>query len=148
MKNKASKNYVSNKNLIEEIKIFKETERMTEELGRMIISIATNYANKGSFIGYTWKADMISEAVLTCVKYLKNFDPTKYANPNPFAYITTIVHHAFISFIKKQNKHSAIKDVLYKAKQCFSDEYDNTIVTKGVDYSIFTIVKEEDIIKK
>ena len=66
--------YVRNKDLIPEIKKFNESGQISEELGRMLLLIAKNLSNKANFINYTWKDDMIQEAVLTCCKYLKNFD--------------------------------------------------------------------------
>jgi len=106
--------YVNNEELLEEIKKFKKTNKYSERLGEMILLIATNYSNLGSFNGYTWKDDMIGEAVLTCLKYLHNFNPDKQIKPNPFAYIGTIVHRSFVNFIKKQKKHRYIKDYCYK----------------------------------
>ena len=106
--------YVRNGELLPHIFEYRETGIVSEELGRLILKIASNYANKGSFYGYTWKEDMVGEAVLTVCKYLHNFDPFKQKRPNPFAYITSIVHNAFLGYIKKQKKHSVIKDVLYK----------------------------------
>ena len=105
--------YIDNDELLEEIKKFKKTNKCSERLGEMILLIATNYSNLGSFNGYTWKDDMIGEAALTCLKYLHNFDPDKQIKPNPFAYIGTIVHRSFVNFIKKQKKHKYIKDYCF-----------------------------------
>jgi DNA-directed RNA polymerase specialized sigma24 family protein len=134
---KEKKYYVRNKDLLPEIIDYKRTGVISEELGIMIMAIATNYSNKGSFSNYTWKDDMVMEAVYTTIRYMHNFDPKKGKYPNPFAYITTICHHAFINFIRKQKKHSKIKDILYKNYQ--TDEngpnYVFTII-KGIDYSL------------
>ena len=92
--------YVRNKDLIPEIQKFNECGLIGEELGRMLLLIAKNLSNKANFINYTWKEDMVQEAVLTCCKYLKNFDLKK--SNNPFAYITTICSHAFVNYINKQ----------------------------------------------
>jgi DNA-directed RNA polymerase specialized sigma subunit len=114
---KKKNNYVENDILLDELQKYKESGVMSEELGLAILTIASNYANKGNFSGYTWKDDMIGEAVLTCMKYIHKFDPEKYEKPNPFAYITTICKNAFLMYIKKQQKHSAIKDRLYNSCQ-------------------------------
>lgn len=105
--------YVDNEELAIEIARFKESGVMSEKLGDQILKIAKNYATKGSFSGYTWKEDMIGAAVLTCVRYLKNFDVKKQEKPNPFAYITTICKNAFIACIREHKKHSFIKDALH-----------------------------------
>jgi len=125
--------YVRNKDLLAEIATCRKDEVITNELGRMIQKIAINYSNKGSFASYTWREDMISEAVLTCLKYMHNFNPTKYARPNPFAYFTTVIHNAFINYIRKQNKHSEIKDICYK-KAHILDEDTFWFTPKAIDY--------------
>jgi len=107
----SKKNYVNNKDLLSEIKIYKDSGVMSEKLGEMILEIANNFSSRGSFAGYTWRDDLVADGVLTCVKYLKNFDHTK--SSNPFSYITQICYHAFLNYIKTQNKHSEIKASLY-----------------------------------
>ncbi len=126
MAKRVTHKYVTNKELLPEIIKFKETwceeekkGEPSEELGRMILLIATRYADKGNFTNYTWKDDMIGDAVLTCLKYIKNFNPEK--SQNPFAYITTICRNAFINHIKKQHRHSEIKDVCYKRHEILFD---------------------------
>ena len=100
--------YVKNKDLIVEVIKFKEDGVASEELGQMLLAIATKLSTKGNFAGYTWRQDMISEAVLTCIKYLRNFKPEK--SQNPFAYVTQICKNSFKAYIKKQKTHSLIKD--------------------------------------
>lgn len=106
-------NYINNKSLLEEIRIYKESGVKTEELGGMLLLLARRYSDKGSFSGYSWRDDMICEAVLTCIKYLHRFDITK-ESPNPFAYFSRVIHNAFLSYIAKQKIHSKIKDLCCK----------------------------------
>jgi DNA-directed RNA polymerase specialized sigma24 family protein len=106
-------NYIKNKNLLEELRVYKETGERTEELGRMFLLLAQRYSDRGSFAGYSWKDDMICEAVLTCIKYMHNFD-VDIDNPNPFAYFSRIIHNSFLNYIAKQKVHSKIKDICYK----------------------------------
>jgi len=133
--------YVRNKDLIPEIKEFNKSGRISEELGRMLLLIAKNLSNKGNFINYTWKDDMIQEAVLTCCKYLKNFD-LEVSN-NPFAYITTICSHAFVNYINKQKRHSDIKDTLFHNRMDMDDE-SSSYRYKAIDYTVMS----DDIKKK
>jgi DNA-directed RNA polymerase specialized sigma24 family protein len=125
--------YVKNKDLLPEIRKYKATKVISDELGSMILQIARNYSNKGNFANYTWKEDMIGDAVLTCVTYLHNFNPDK--SKNPFAYITTICHNAFLNFIKKQKKHGDIKDICFKGYQIIMDEA-YILKSKGINYAI------------
>lgn len=107
-----AKNYVNNGELLLEIDDYQSTDVMSERLGEILLNIANQYSSKGNFSGYTWREDMVGEAVLTCVKYLKNFNREK--SNNPFAYITQICYNSFVNYIKTQRKHSTIKDSLYK----------------------------------
>jgi len=120
--------YITNKELSVELVNYREEGVISEELGEMIISIATNYSNKGSFSSYSWKRDMISEAVFTCVKYIHNIDPEK----NPFSYITTVCHNAFVNYIRKQKKHSKIKDSCYNNIDKLTDK--ENYMEKSINY--------------
>lgn len=105
--------YLDNEDFLKEIKRCFEEDRKTEEIGRMFLLLATKFSEQGKFSGYTWKDDMICEAVLTCLKYMHNFDVT-VENPKPFAYFSKIIYHSFINYISKQKTHSFIKDMCYK----------------------------------
>jgi len=121
--------YVKNSDLLAEIVEFKRTGKASEELGKMLMTIAENFSSKGSFAGYTWKKDMQSEAVLTCLKYVKNFDETR--STNAFAYITQICKNSFLTYIKDQNKHSDIKDICYKR---YMQMVNNRVDDGAIDY--------------
>jgi hypothetical protein len=125
--------YVTNEEMEKEIEEYKETGEMSNRLGAMFIEIATKYANKGSFAGYTWKSDMIGEAVYTCVRYAHNFDPSKQKSSNPFAYFTQICYHSFIGFIKKQKKHSDIKNLCFNGADIIEENSERYINT-AIDY--------------
>ena len=108
----SKKNYVNNVDLLVEINNYKTTGVMSENLGKMLLEIANNFSSKGNFVSYTWREDLVADGVLTCIKYLKNFDTSK--SSNAFSYITQIYYHSFLNYIKVQNKHSDIKDHLYQ----------------------------------
>jgi DNA-directed RNA polymerase specialized sigma subunit len=129
--------YLNNANLLNELINFKKSGKYSENLGGMFLQVATNLSNKANFIGYTWKDEMISEAVLTCIKYSKNFNPEK--SNNAFAYITQICYNAFRNYIKKQNKHSIMKQQLYDKKDLIMG--DTRYTYTSIDYTRF---KNED----
>jgi DNA-directed RNA polymerase specialized sigma24 family protein len=131
-------NYINNESLLKEIKSFSETGIQSEELGRMLLLLAKRYSDRGSFSGYSWKDDMICEAVLTCLKYMHNFD-VNIDSPNPFAYFSRIIHNSFLNYISKQKKHSQIKDICYKNIDFItpdpnSDDDRNYFDICGIDY--------------
>ena len=131
-------NYINNESLLKELKIYFDEGIQTEELGRMFLLLAKKYSDRGSFSGYSWKDDMVCEAVYTCLKYMHNFDVEKEA-PNPFAYFSRIIHNSFLTYIRKQKTHSKIKDICYKnidfimSNDEFDDEY-SYFKTYGIDY--------------
>ena len=122
------KNYVNNADLKSEIMDFKETGVYSEKLGKMIYLIAQRLANKPNFANYTYKEDMISNAVLTTLKYLKNFNPEK--SSNAFAYVTQICWRAFLSHISYQKGHSQIKQYCYDKKEDVTESYSK----KAINY--------------
>ncbi len=124
------KNYVSNSDLLSEIIKYKETKIFSERLGQMLLDIANNYSTKGNFVGYTWREDMCSDAMMTCIKYLDNFNPEK--STNAFAYVTQICCNSFKLYIKKQHEHSKIKDICYKLNDILKNE--ETYIQKSLDY--------------
>jgi len=123
--------YVTNKDILGYVDKWHDTKIMPEELGETFLSIARNLSNKSNFIGYTWKDDMIAEAVYTCVKYFKNFNPEK--SNNPFAYITRICYNSFVNSIKKQNRHGKMKQDLYDCKDDINHE--SFFSYKSIDYT-------------
>lgn len=126
-----SNNYVTNKEILGYMEGWDRKPPIPDELGRVFLIIATNLTNKSNFVGYTWKDEMVAEAVWTCVKYFKNFNAEK--SNNPFGYITKICYNSFISSIKKNNKHGQIKQILYDNK----DRVDNLIFFSynSIDYT-------------
>lgn len=131
MKKRRGKNniyYVNNNELLQEIVNYKDSGIMSETLGRMIMRIAGGLSQKANYSGYTWIDDMRSEAILTVIKYIKNFNPEK--SQNAFAYVTQICSNAFVSYITKQKKHSTIKNKLF--------ENQDIIKTTESDVSVYS----------
>lgn len=72
-----------------------------------MIKIANRLTYKPNFINYTYKDDMISDALYDCVRFAKKFNINK--GTNPFSYITTICFYAFLRRIDKEKTHTYIK---------------------------------------
>jgi hypothetical protein len=90
----------------------KEPPKIPDYIGECFIKIAEKFSNHKSFIGYPYKDEMISDAIENCVQYAYDFDPNR--GTNPFAYFTTVVWHAFVRRINKENKN---KYIIYKSHQ-------------------------------
>jgi len=86
--------------------------RIPDYIGRCFMKIAEKFSNHKSFIGYAYKDEMIADAIENCIMYAYDFDPNR--GTNPFAYFTTVVWHAFVRRINKENKN---KYIIYKSHQ-------------------------------
>lgn len=79
-----------------------EKPRVTEYIGECILKIATHLAYKPNFANYSYREDMISDAIENCLTYIDNFDPE--VSSNPFAYFTQISYFAFVRRIQREKK--------------------------------------------
>lgn len=115
---KENKYYVDNKKFYEAMKDYiekyKEAEKNGTELprpsnyiGSCIVLIANKLSLLRNFINYSFRDEMISDAIENCMLYLHKFNPDKYTNP--FAYFTQISYYAFIRRIQKEQKQQYIK---------------------------------------
>lgn len=83
-----------------------------EYIGECILVMANRLAQRGNFYGYTYKEDMVGDAIESCLRYLHNFNPTK--STNAFAYITQIIYNAFVRRIQKERRVTFTKAKLIK----------------------------------
>jgi hypothetical protein len=84
--------------------------RVPEYIGECIVKIATGLAKRPNFAGYSWRDEMIGDAIETCLKYVKSFDPER--STSPFGYFTTTCWYSFIGRIATEKKQSKIKRAL------------------------------------
>lgn len=78
---------------------------MTEQLGEYIKHIAYGLSYLPNFVNYSYKDDMIGDALIKMYSALKNKKYNFDTGSNPFSYFTTIAFHAFINRIKKEKRH-------------------------------------------
>jgi hypothetical protein len=63
-------------------------------------------------MNYSYRDEMISDAIENCFMYFDNFNPEK--SENPFAYFTQISYYAFQ---RRKNKEKKNKYIMYKRFQ-------------------------------
>ena len=97
--------YVNSKEFYEEIKEYYKTDIIPDKLAESLLKIATGLSFAPNFINYSWKDEMIGDAVLKMFSALKHKKFKIETGNNPFSYFTTIAYHAFINRIKKESKH-------------------------------------------
>ena len=110
---KSSTHYINNKDFLKAIieykKDCKDAKRegkkkpiISDYAGKCLMLIAENLSHKPNFVMYTFRDEMIGDAIENCVMYFDNFDPKRFKNP--FAYFTQITWYAFIRRIQKEKK--------------------------------------------
>jgi len=107
-KGKEKVHYVNGKEFEEEIRRYYKSGVVTQKLGESITKIAHGLSYAPNFINYSYKDDMIGDAIVKMFSALRNKKFKLDTGFSPFSYFTTIAFHAFINRIKKENKHHAV----------------------------------------
>ncbi len=81
-------------------------------ISESIMAIATNIASRYNFYRYTFRDDMVGDAIEDCVRGLRKFDIVKYKSP--FAYFTRICYFAMVRKILKERDQQYVKHCLIK----------------------------------
>jgi hypothetical protein len=105
IKPREREHYVNSREFEEEIREFYKTEHVTFKLGDSINKIAHGLSFAGNFINYSYKEEMVGDAIVKMFSALKNKKFKLDSGFNPFSYFTTIAFHAFINRIKKEKRH-------------------------------------------
>jgi DNA-directed RNA polymerase specialized sigma subunit len=106
----AKKNYLNNKDLMIQIKLSKEQDKMTNEFIVMLKLLCHRYSKHSWFANYSWVEDMEAYAMLSLCRAWKSFDETRYNNP--FAYYTQTIKNAYFQYLNAEKKHQDIRDAL------------------------------------
>jgi len=76
------------------------------------LKIAEGLSHKANFVRYTYREEMVMDAVENCLKAIENYNletATRTGKPNAFAYFTQISWYAFLRRIQKEKKQQDIK---------------------------------------
>lgn len=90
-----------------------EIPTVPEYLAVCFMKIAEGLSHKHNFISYTYREEMVMDAVENCLRAIKNYNinaKTRTGKPNAFAYFTQISWYAFLRRIAKENKQRDIKN--------------------------------------
>ncbi len=115
--------YVDNKKFSQAIVDYVTDVRKAESEGRQIpvvpnyigecfLKICEGLSNKINFNRYTYREEMVMDAVENCLKAVTNYNidtTTRTGLPNAFAYFTQIAFYAFLRRIAKEKKQQDIK---------------------------------------
>lgn len=123
MKPKDKPHYVNNREFsLSVVEYVKGVERakedcteipiVTDYIASCFLKIAEGLSHKSNFIRYTYREEMVMDAVENCLKAIHNYNieaATRTGNPNAFAYFTQICYYAFLRRIAKEKKQQDIK---------------------------------------
>ncbi len=123
MAKKKSIHYVNNaefsKAVVEYVTLVVESKKnkeplpiVTDYIAHCFLRIAEGLSHKSNFIRYTYREEMVMDAVENCLKAIENYNieaATRTGNPNAFAYFTQISWYAFLRRIAKEKRQQDIK---------------------------------------
>src|SRR5210317_1968394 len=123
MKAKQKPHYVNNKEfslaVVDYVKTVKAAEAegtqlpiVPDYIAQCFLKIAQGLSHKHNFIRYTYREEMVMDAVENCLKAIYNYNlehATRTGKPNAFAYFTQITWYAFLRRIAKEKKQQDIK---------------------------------------
>ena len=123
MARKKSIHYVNNSDFstavveyVERVVIARKDETkiptVPDYVAQCFLKIAEGLSHKGNFIRYTYREEMVMDAVENCLKAISNYNleaATRTGKPNAFAYFTQITWYAFLRRIAKEKKQQEIK---------------------------------------
>lgn len=124
--------YVNSREFEEEIRVYYNTGKISEKLGESLTKISNGLSYAPNFINYSYKDDMIGDAIVKMFSALRNKKFRLDSGFSPFSYFTTIAFHAFINRIKKEKKHhqalTEYKEKVYTETMAKRDEDGNCYI--------------------
>lgn len=129
--------YVDPKEFKDAIRRFYETEVFEDYLGECINKISSGLGYNSKFRDYTYREDMIGDAIIKMYAALKNKNFKVDSDYNPFSYFTTIAFRAFINRIKREKR-------LHKAESEYRDELYEKHMIESTDGLVYTYNRGAD----
>jgi len=102
--------YVINKN--EEEEKGNPAPIVTNYIAESFLKICEGLSHRPNFIRYTYREEMVMDAVENCLKAISNYNletATRTGKPNAFSYFTQIAFFAFLRRIAKEKKQQDVK---------------------------------------
>jgi hypothetical protein len=99
---------------------------ISEELGIMILKICTRFSMHPRFYGYSYRDEMVADAVARCLSHAIDKIDLNHEKCNPFSYLTQTCYNCFRQRIKNEKK-------FMKAKQKYREEiYNEFELAEGI----------------
>ena len=162
---RASIHYVNNKEfsqaVVEYVRTLNEAQQSETKLpivpnyiASCFLKIAEGLSHKSNFIRYTYREEMVMDAVENCLRAIDNYNieaATRTGNPNAFAYFTQISWYAFLRRIAKEKKQQDVK-IKYLSQsgleQYTTTDHDDIQATNVIQAFVDTLKDRIDKIKE
>jgi hypothetical protein len=130
------------------------TPIVTNYIAECFLKISEGLSHKGNFVRYTYREEMVMDAVENCLKAIENYDidkATRTGNPNAFAYFTQISWYAFLRRIEKEKKQQEIR-LKYISESGIEnmvsqEEYDNDDAIRATQFFVDELRLRIDSVK-
>jgi len=125
-----------------------EPATISNYIGECFLKIAEGLSHKANYINYSYREEMVMDAVENCIKAIMNYDiekATRTGNPNAFAYFTQISIYAFWRRIAKEKKQDDIRQLFIEQADVrdFMTESDNAgYSAQGAERGFVDILKK------
>ena len=155
LKPKEKPHYVNNALFSQSVVDYVASKNAAVEKGE-VIPVVTNYiaecflkiceglSHKSNFVRYTYREEMVMDAVENCLKAIENYNletATRTGKPNAFAYFTQISWYAFLRRIEKEKKQQDIK-IRYLSESGLSEMVSSELLDAGVQQQTQAFVEE------
>jgi hypothetical protein len=105
--------------IVDYVSVLNEAKKTQEPLPKVpdyvaqcFLKICEGLSHKSNFVRYSYREEMVMDAVENCLKAVENYDieaATRTGKPNAFAYFTQISWYAFLRRIEREKKQQDIK---------------------------------------
>jgi hypothetical protein len=105
--------------IVDYVVVLNEAKKTQEPLPKVpdyvamcFLKICEGLSHKSNFVRYSYRDEMVMDAVENCLKAVENYDieaATRTGKPNAFAYFTQISWYAFLRRIEREKKQQDIK---------------------------------------
>jgi hypothetical protein len=131
---------------VEKVQEAKKNEQqlpiVPDYIAQCFLRISEGLSHKSNFIRYTYREEMVMDAVENCLKAISNYNleaATRTGKPNAFAYFTQIAWYAFLRRIAKEKKQQDVK-LKYLAKSGIENFVDLDTADQAAGNVISTFV--------
>ena len=126
---------------------------VTNYIAECFLKISEGLSHKANFVRYTYREEMVMDAVENCLKAIENYNletATRTGKPNAFAYFTQISWYAFLRRIQKEKKQQDLK-IKYLTEsgleELISSELENNASTTQTQAFIDELRERIDVVK-